>query len=76
MDNRKEKARETAEQFSALYENPDKTFFTIRDGNKVYEVTTHFNTQGDQSVFQQFKDLILSEGLVSNRTFDNDDRAL
>ena len=76
MDNRKEKARETAEQFSALYENPDKTSFMIRDGNKVYEVTTHFNPQGDQSVFQQFKDLILSEGLVSNRTFDNDDRAL
>lgn len=75
MDNRKEKAIETAEQFSSLYENPDKTSFMIWDGNKVYEVITHFNPQGDQSVFQQFKDLILSEGLVSNRTFDNDDRA-
>ena len=33
-------------------------------GGKTYEVTTHFNTDGRQSVLEQFRDIILSEHLI------------
>ena len=41
--------------------NPKPSAFTMKMGGTTYEVTSHFNTEGRQSVLQQFKDLILSE---------------
>lgn len=41
--------------------NPKPSAFTMKMGGTIYEVTPHFNTEGQQSVLQQFKDLILSE---------------
>jgi len=38
--------------------------FSTIVGNTVYDVKTHFSTDGRQSVFQQFRDLILSEHLA------------
>lgn len=76
MGNRREKITEPAELFSPMFDTPDKVSFQIKEGNKIYEVTTHFNSDGKQSVLQQFKDLILSENLLANRTFDNNEGAL
>ena len=39
--------------------------FRIKTGGTTYEVTTHFNSEGRQSVLGQFRDLILSEHLIS-----------
>ena len=41
--------------------NPKLSAFTMKMGGTTYEVTPHFNTEGRQSVLQQFKDLILAE---------------
>ena len=41
--------------------NPKPSDFTMKIGGTTYEVTSHFNTEGRQSVLQQFRDLILSE---------------
>lgn len=38
--------------------------FSMKIGGTVFDVTTHFNTEGRQTVLQQFRDLILSEHLV------------
>ena len=38
--------------------------FTMKVGGTTYEVTTHFNTEGTQSVLDQFKSLILSKNLI------------
>ena len=38
--------------------------FTMKIGGTTYEVSTHFNPNGRQSVFEQFKELILSEQLL------------
>ena len=43
---------------AALNENYEKTY-SIKIGGTTYEVTTHFNKDGKESVFQQFKRLIL-----------------
>lgn len=44
---------------------------TDRDTARVcflgYEVSTHFNPEGNRCVLQQFRDLILSEDLLENR---------
>lgn len=76
MSIRREKITEPTELFSPMFGSPDRVSFQMKEGNKIYEVTTHFNSDGKQSVLQQFKDLILSENLLANRTFDNDERAL
>lgn len=76
MNKRQERMTEPAELFSPLFGTPDKTSFQIKDGQKVYEVTTYFSSDGKQSVLQQFKELILSENLLLNRTFDNIEEAL
>lgn len=76
MSSRREHMTEPTELFSPMFGNPDKTSFQMKDGNKIYEVTTHFTSEGKQSVLQQFKELILSENLLANRTFDNDEGAL
>ena len=38
--------------------------FTMKIGGTTYEVSTHFCTDGVQSVLEQFKNLILSENLI------------
>lgn len=38
--------------------------FSLKIGGTFYEVTTHFNPEGNQSVLDQFKTLILSENLI------------
>lgn len=38
--------------------------FTMKIGGTTYEVSTHFNPNGRQCVFEQFKELILSEHLL------------
>ena len=38
--------------------------FSVKIGGTVFDVTTHFNAEGRQTVLQQFRDLILSEHLV------------
>ena len=38
--------------------------FTMKIGGTVYEVSTHFSTDGKQSVLQQFRDLLLSQKLI------------
>ena len=38
--------------------------FTMKTGGTVYEVATHFSTDGKQSVLQQFRDLLLSQKLL------------
>ena len=37
---------------------------SVKIGGTFYEVTTHFNSKGNQSVLDQFKTLILSEDLI------------
>ena len=38
--------------------------YTMKIGSTVYEVSTHFSTDGKQSVLQQFRDLLLSQNLI------------
>ena len=38
--------------------------FTMKIGGTTYEVSTHFNTKGKETVLQQFKDLLLELDLV------------
>lgn len=38
--------------------------FKTKIGGTVYEVSTHFNPKGTQSVMEQFKKLILFENLI------------
>ncbi len=38
--------------------------FQTKMGGTTYEITTHFNNKGRQSVLEQFRELILSEHLI------------
>ena len=38
--------------------------YTMKIDGTVYEVSTHFSTDGKQSVLQQFRDLLLSQKLI------------
>ena len=38
--------------------------FQMKIGGTTYEVSTHFNPEGRQCIFEQFKELILSEKLL------------
>ena len=38
---------------------PDNDSFSMRIGGTVYEVTTHFDTDGRETVLKQFQDLLL-----------------
>ncbi len=38
--------------------------FTMKLGGTTYEVSTHYNDAGTQSVLEQFKKLLLSEHLI------------
>ena len=39
-------------------------------GGTIYEVNIHFNPEGNQSVLQQFSELLISEKLIENRIID------
>lgn len=43
--------------------------FSVKIGRTTYEVTTHFNTEGRQSVLRQFKDFLLRSDAF--RTMEN-----
>ena len=42
----------------------DNLNFEIKIGGTIYEVHSHFNIEGKQSVLEQFKNIILSENLI------------
>ena len=42
----------------------DNLNFEIKIGGTIYEVCSHFNIEGKQSVLEQFKNLILSQNLI------------
>ena len=42
----------------------DNLKFEIKIGGTIYEVHSHFNVEGKQSVLEQFKNLILSQNLI------------
>lgn len=42
----------------------DNLDFELKIGGTTYEVCSHFNIDGKQSVLEQFKNLILSEKLI------------
>lgn len=63
MENTSEK-NDTAIEFSSGFCDSD---FKMKIGGTVYEVSTHFNPEGNRCVLQQFRDLILSEDLLENR---------
>ena len=45
--------------------------FSLKIGGTTYEVNTHFSKKGKQSVLEQFKELILSEKLISASNEEN-----
>lgn len=47
-----------------VFEAVAKSDFTMKIGGTVYDVSTHFSTDGKQSVLQQFRDLLLSQNLI------------
>lgn len=63
MENTLQK-NDAAIEFSSGFCNSD---FKMKIGGTVYEVSTHFNPEGNRCVLQQFRDLILSEDLLENR---------
>ena len=38
--------------------------YELKIGGTTYDICTHFNIEGKQSVLEQFKNLILSENLI------------
>ncbi len=53
----------TISVFAPYYET-DNMPFVMKIGGTKYEVSTHFNTKGKETVLQQFKDLLLELDLV------------
>ena len=53
----------TISVFAPYYET-DNMPFVMKIGWTTYEVSTHFNTKGKETVLQQFKDLLLELDLV------------
>ena len=53
----------TISLFAPYYET-DNAPFVMKIGGTTYEVSTHFNTKGKETVLQQFKDLLLELDLV------------
>ena len=45
--------------FVPYFRSLDNDFFSMHIGGTVYEVTTHFNTEGKETVLRQFRDLLL-----------------
>ena len=53
----------TISLFAPYYET-DNMPFVMKIGGTTYEVSTHFNTKGKETVLQQFKDLLIELDLV------------
>lgn len=45
--------------FVPYYHSPDNDSFSMKIGGTVYEVPTHFSTEGKETVLRQFRDLLL-----------------
>ena len=45
--------------YAPYFQFSDNYFFSMKIGGTVYEVTTHFNTAGKETVLQQFYDMLL-----------------
>ena len=45
--------------FVPYYHSPDSDSFSMKIGGTVYEVTTHFDTEGKETVLRQFRDMLL-----------------
>ena len=43
------------------FEGNEKDGFSLKIGGTYYDVSTHFNPKGNQSVLDQFKSLILAD---------------
>lgn len=71
MENTSQK-NDAAIEFSSGFCSSD---FIMKIGGTVYEVSTHFNPEGNRCVLQQFRDLILSEDLLENRIIAEDAKA-
>ena len=58
---------ENAIDFSpaALYADDGDNTFSVKIGGTFFDVTTHFNADGTQTVLEQFKKLILSKKLLA-----------
>ena len=51
-------------EFAPYFEQTGSDCFEMKIGSTTYKVTTHFNPNGSQSVLEQFKELLLRDGLV------------
>ena len=45
--------------FVPYFRSPDNDSFSMQIGGTAYEVTTHFDTEGRETVLKQFRDLLL-----------------
>lgn len=50
---------------AALYADDGDNTFSVKIGGTFFDVTTHFNADGTQTVLEQFKNLILSTKLLA-----------
>lgn len=64
MDNATTFTNPNISSIFAPYYDIDETPFVVKIGGTTYEVSTHFSTQGKESVLQQFKELLLELDLV------------
>lgn len=46
------------------YFDTDSLDYSIKIGGTEYAVSSHFNTEGNQTILQQFKQLILAQNLI------------
>lgn len=52
------------ELYTPFFTSPENDKFSVKDKATTIDITTHFSTDGRQSVLEQFKELILSEHLL------------
>lgn len=60
-----EKLESTDLSPAALYADDGDNTFSFKIGGTFFDVTTHFNADGTQTVLEQFKNLILSKKLLA-----------
>ena len=48
----------------AAFYSDNNNQFSMKVGGTFFDVTTHFNAEGKQSVLEQFKSLILTKKLI------------
>lgn len=65
MDNEKEYESTLDLSPAALYADDGDNTFSVKIGGTFFDVTTHFNADGKQTVLEQFKNLILSKKLLA-----------